>query len=168
MKAGRVFPVGIILILLWGGSSSFAQEYEDVVYLKDGGVRRGVIIEQVPGESVKLKTNYGEIFVIKMSDISKIVKEEKATPVARIDNTPRGASGVKLESWYTYWGLGYANMSYTDELNDFFQVVELNSADRFSMGFDFLGFYWPLKNQQTIVGGIYNASGDRYEVEGDY
>jgi len=108
LKVRGGFPVGIILILLLGISSSFAQEYEDVVYLKNGGVRRGLILEQIPGESVKLKASYGDIFIIKMSDISKIAKEEKTTPVAKIDNTPRGASGVKLESWYTYWGLGLA------------------------------------------------------------
>ena len=120
MKVAGVFPVGIMLILLLAVSSSFAQQYEDVVYLKDGGVRRGLILEQIPNESVKLKTNYGEIFVIQMSDISRIVKEEKEMPVAEsvaiIDNAPRGMSDVKLESWYTYWGLGYVNVGYTDEL----------------------------------------------------
>jgi hypothetical protein len=108
MKVRGVFPLGIMLILLLGVSSSLAQQYEDVVYLKDGGVRRGLILEQIPGESVKLKTNYGEIFVFSMSDISKIAKEEKEIPVAesvaKIDNPPRGMSDVKLESWYTYGG----------------------------------------------------------------
>jgi opacity protein-like surface antigen len=96
MKVRGVFPVGIMLMLLLGVSSSFAQQYEDVVYLKDGGVRRGLILEQIPNESVKLKTNYGEIFVIQMSDISRIAKEEKEVPVAesvaKIDNAPRGMS----------------------------------------------------------------------------
>ena len=54
MKVGGVFPVGIMLILLLGVSSSFAQsEYEGEVYLKDGGVRRGLILEPIPSESVK-------------------------------------------------------------------------------------------------------------------
>ena len=64
MKVREIYPTGILLILLLGVSSSFAQKYEDVVYLKDGGVRRGLILEQVHNESVKLKTAYGEIFVI--------------------------------------------------------------------------------------------------------
>ena len=45
-------------------------ENSDIVYLKNGKVRRGLILEKIPGESVKLETNYGEIFVIKMPDIS--------------------------------------------------------------------------------------------------
>lgn len=47
----------------------------DVVYLKNGGVRRGIIIEQVPGESLKIKTNDGSVYVFKMDEISKITKE---------------------------------------------------------------------------------------------
>ena len=50
MKVRGVFPVGIMLILLLAVSSSLAQQYEDVVYLKDGGVRRGLILEQIFGE----------------------------------------------------------------------------------------------------------------------
>jgi len=165
MRLREVLPVVVTLMLLLGGSSSFAQEYEDVIYLKDGGIRRGLILEQVPGESVELKTSYGEIFVIKMSDISKIVKEEKATSVAKIDNATRGASGLKLESWYTYWGLGYSSNSYTGSLK---QQVGWDDDDRFSMGFDLFGFYWPLQNQQTIIGGVYNASADRRSKYGSW
>ena len=169
MKVRGVFPVGIILILLLAVSSSFAQQYEDVVYLKDGGVRRGLILEQIPGESVKLKTNYGEIFVIRMSDISKIAKVEKTSPVAEsvavIDNAPRAVSDVKLESWYTYWGLGFSSNSYTGDLK---QQVGWSNDDSFSMGFDFFGFYWPLQNQQTILGGVYNASTDRRSKSGSW
>ena len=31
---------------------------------------------------------------------------------------PSAARDNDLESWYTYWGLGYANNSYPDELQD--------------------------------------------------
>ena len=74
MKVREVFSMVVVLIILLGGSSSFAEEYEDVVYLKDGDVRRGLILEQVPNESVKLKSAYGEIFFIKWSNIFKIGK----------------------------------------------------------------------------------------------
>ena len=157
MKVREIYPAGILLILLLGVSSSLAQKYEDVVYLKDGGVRRGLILEEIPGESVKIKTNYGGIFVIKMSDISKIVKEEKEVTAAVIDNVPRAVSGVQLESWYTYWGLGYTNVGYTDELKN---RMKCEGCDNPSMNMDLFGFYWPLKNQQTIVGAIYNVSGE--------
>ena len=57
MKVRGGFPLGIILILFLGMSSSFAQEYEDVIYLKNGEVRRGLIIEGAEGH--KENTNAG-------------------------------------------------------------------------------------------------------------
>ncbi len=56
---------------------SFAQKnYEDVVYLKNGSVIRGVIIEQVPGKSIKIETANRNIFVYQLDEIEKIAKEE--------------------------------------------------------------------------------------------
>ena len=56
-------------------SHAAAQQYQDVVYLKDGSIIRGVIIEQIPNESLKIQTQGGSIFVFKMSEVIKIVKE---------------------------------------------------------------------------------------------
>jgi len=47
----------------------------DVVYLKNGSILRGIIIEQVPNELIKLQTADGNIFVFQTSEIEKIVKE---------------------------------------------------------------------------------------------
>ncbi len=58
--------------------NSFAQEgMEDVVYLKNGNVYRGIIIEQIPGESIKIKTVGGNIFSVAIADLQKITKEDK-------------------------------------------------------------------------------------------
>lgn len=51
------------------------QQMQDVIYLKDGTIVRGTIIEQVPNVSVKLQTKDGNIFVYKMEDIMKTTKE---------------------------------------------------------------------------------------------
>jgi hypothetical protein len=57
--------------------ASFAQQnYDDVVYLKNGSVIRGVIIEQVPNVSLKLQTKDGNIFVYKMEEVEKMTKEQ--------------------------------------------------------------------------------------------
>jgi hypothetical protein len=55
---------------------SYAQQYEDVVYLKNGSVIHGIIIENVVGESIKIKTKDGNLFVFKMDEIDKMTKEE--------------------------------------------------------------------------------------------
>ncbi len=53
-----------------------AQNYQEVLYLKNGSMIRGVVIEQIPDESCKIKTSDGSIFVYSWSEISKIAKEE--------------------------------------------------------------------------------------------
>ena len=82
--------IGVILMLVGlafviGGSAvkkneaqaeSKPKELQDVVYLKNGSVIRGVIIEQVPNVQVKIRTGDGSIFVYKMEEIDKMTKEE--------------------------------------------------------------------------------------------
>lgn len=46
-----------------------------MVYLKNGSVIRGVIIEQIPNVSIKIETADRNIFVYKMEEIEKITKE---------------------------------------------------------------------------------------------
>ena len=47
----------------------------DVVYLKNGGITKGIIIEQVPNQSLKIQTADGSVFVYKFSEIERISKE---------------------------------------------------------------------------------------------
>ena len=52
-----------------------AQQLEDVVYLKDGSIVRGIILEQVPGQTIKIQTSGGSQFVYKIENVSKMTKE---------------------------------------------------------------------------------------------
>ncbi len=55
---------------------SFGQSnYQDVVYLKNGSIIRGIIIEQVPNKSIKIETADRSVFVYQMDEIEKITKE---------------------------------------------------------------------------------------------
>jgi len=49
---------------------------KDVVYLKNGSIIKGIIIEQNINVNLKLKTSDGSLFVFDMKDIEKISKEE--------------------------------------------------------------------------------------------
>ncbi len=49
--------------------------YQDVVYLKNGSIIRGMIIEQVPNKSIKIETADKSVFVFQMDEIEKITKE---------------------------------------------------------------------------------------------
>ena len=153
----------LMLVLLLDVSGSVAQEYEDFVYLKNGGVRRGLILEQIPGESIKLKTNYGEIFVIEMLDISKIVKEEKKR-IKRIIYGSNERSKSKLESWYAYWALGVSRSNTSDsELNDMLdQIEDMPGVSRTRLSLDMLGFYWST-DPNTLVGVVVNGGTDHLD-----
>lgn len=63
--------------MLFGvAGAASAQNLEEVVYLKNGSVIRGVIVEQIPNESVKIQTRDGNIFVYRIDEIQKIAKEQ--------------------------------------------------------------------------------------------
>lgn|SRR5574344_1969655 len=57
--------------------TSFAQNLTEVLYLKNGSMIKGVIIEQVPNQTVKIQTADGSIFVYQMTEVLKITKEAK-------------------------------------------------------------------------------------------
>lgn len=55
-----------------------AQSQRETVYLHNGSVIKGEVIEAVPGESIKVKTADGSIFVYDMADVERIAKEQEA------------------------------------------------------------------------------------------
>src|SRR6187455_310216 len=74
----RKFFLVIILFALelYSMNTSAQANYEDVVYLKNGSIIHGMIIEQIPNESIKIKTADRNVFVFRMDEIQKITKEE--------------------------------------------------------------------------------------------
>ncbi len=63
----------IFLFPLWGTAQS---NVENVVYLKNGGILRGDIIERIEGEALKIKTAGRNVFVVNLDEIEKI-REQK-------------------------------------------------------------------------------------------
>ncbi len=46
----------------------------DVVYLKNGSVIRGTVVDWYPGSTVKIRTSDGSVFVYEMDDVERIGK----------------------------------------------------------------------------------------------
>lgn len=67
-----------LLFVIAGIEVAVAQNYQEVLYLKDGSVIRGVIIEQIPNKSVKIQTSDGSIYVYESSNVEKITKESNS------------------------------------------------------------------------------------------
>jgi hypothetical protein len=84
----KLFFVSLLVSLALLSTAS-ADEWIDVVYLKNGGVVRGVIVEQVPGKSIKIETRDGNVLIFKMEEVDKLVRERsKAEPAPRPPPTP--------------------------------------------------------------------------------
>ncbi len=54
--------------------------YEDVVYLKNGSVIRGQIIEMIPEEQIKIEILGGSVLVYSMEQVARMSKEKAAVP----------------------------------------------------------------------------------------
>ncbi|MCX6278364.1 MAG: hypothetical protein NT004_09730 [Bacteroidetes bacterium] len=72
----------------------FAQQnYQDVVYLKNGSIIRGIIIEQIPNKSIKLETAGKSVFVYQIDEIEKMTKEVSREPLNNSTNNPDSQKG---------------------------------------------------------------------------
>jgi len=97
----------VFSLLSLATSTSFGQQaVQDVVYLKDGSIVRGVIIEQVPNVSLKLKTRDGSIFVYNMDSILKITKEPYLVGLHEENMRGHKSPGVAFVLSFVFPGLG--------------------------------------------------------------
>ena len=82
--------------------AGFAQgNYQDVVYLKNGSIIRGIIIEQIPNRSIKIQTADGNIFVYQMSEIEKLaIEQRQGSRSNSTSNSPFHNTGTGLQSGY--------------------------------------------------------------------
>lgn len=69
----------LLLLLLVSAYAGAQNRYQEVVYLKDGSIVRGIVIEQVPNASLKIKTADGSIFAYPMTEVERITKEPLRT-----------------------------------------------------------------------------------------
>ena len=87
----------LFLACLMGMTFAFAQSsLQDVVYLKNGSIIRGDIIEMVPGEMVKIMTADGSVFVHDFADVEKFTKEQ---PTSAVQLSANAYSVEKKSPW---------------------------------------------------------------------
>ena len=67
----------VVAIIILSVTALIAQT-KDIVYLKNGSVIKGTILEMVPDKTIKVQTADGNIFVYNMSEVEKISKEAAA------------------------------------------------------------------------------------------
>lgn len=70
----------LIFLIAFLFQAASAQEFVDVVHLKNGSEIRGFIIEQIPGEKLRIRIQGGSELVYKMSEVRKITREKVEKP----------------------------------------------------------------------------------------
>lgn len=66
------FAVGCLI------AAGVAVAARETVYLKNGSIIKGDVIEETPGVSLKIRTGDGSIFVYQMSEIEKIIHDTRS------------------------------------------------------------------------------------------
>lgn len=124
----------LLTLLLSISTYVAAQNYTEVVYLKNGSVIKGVIIEQVPNVSLKIKTGDGSLIICQMNEVEKIIKEERYTRDYRTDIDNRKAARNTLKGYK-----GFIDFGYIVDLSDYdANKVEIST----SHGYQFNNYFY--------------------------
>ena len=121
----------LLLLVLATGTAQAEPGREDVVYLKDGGILRGEIIEMTHGESLKILTAGRNVFVVMMEEVEKIAREPDGKARSGYMNQTgmdllygNGHTTGRFRMVNGYWltprfsaGLGVGLTPYADPLN---------------------------------------------------
>ena len=87
-----------IVIVAFCTTRAFSQtSIQETIYLKNGSVIKGLVIEQVPNEHVKVQTKDGSIFVYDASEVEKITKEANSrSSYNNEDYSRKGFIGISI------------------------------------------------------------------------
>jgi len=83
--------MAVAFLIAMSPSAMAQQNMRDVVYLKNGSIIKGIIVEQVPNVSYKIKTADGSVFVYSADEVEKITKEIIQTKT-NLSNTKIGGT----------------------------------------------------------------------------
>ena len=118
----------ILLVFVLVCNFSYGQNnMEDVVYLKNGSIIRGIIIEQVPNQSIKIQTKDRNVFFLKYDEIEKMTKENLA-----VDNSNNNSKVTDFKK------SGYINLTeinYSPGIGDVKFGYNTLKNDDYSFGF---------------------------------
>ncbi len=120
----------LFLFILAGTIAHAQTNMEDVVYLKNGNIIRGLILEHVTGQSIRIQTYDRSIYNYKYADIEKMTKEElpKGSQANQIGST--GPVNYKSSGYTNITEFGYGSGVGHITVNNY----EIDNAD-YSFGF---------------------------------
>ena len=84
LEMKRLFITLAVLLMTTMGAVMMAH---DVVYLKNGSIIKGSVIEVIPNGSIKIQTQDGSLFVYDMNEVDRIVNEDKTQKEEQEDSS---------------------------------------------------------------------------------
>lgn len=107
----RLFVTLVVLLMTTMGAVMMAH---DVVYLKNGSIIKGSVVEVIPNGTLKIQTQDGSLFVFDMSEVDHVVNEENKKNEEQEDNSEdylkRGFRGLLDLSIHAGFGDAEDNM----------------------------------------------------------
>jgi len=136
-------------------------QLEEKVYLKNGSIIRGNVIEQIPNKTLKIQTADGSIFVYEMEQVEKITKEpiEAKQNIFKSDQSHQQSNKDYLENkigrpmgMVQFFGVGYQDMS------DYVTIKTAYFNYNFVYGYQFINhiFVGGGVGMEHMVGDIVN------------
>jgi len=153
--------IPIILVIICTSYLLPQTEYNEVFYLKNGSIIKGIIIETIPNKSFKIQTKDGNIFVFTIDEIEKITKEkteailinndnayanERILELRTFDQTIKGTIYLGGEIYFIY----YASHSYSYNQLSFAPIVGYFFTDNLLLGISLSYSYY--KDNRTSWG----------------
>ena len=108
----------LLSTLIYLSATAVCQQMEDVVYLKNGSIIRGLIVEHVPDAHIKIQTREGNLLVYGIGEIDRIMKELKSKRIG--SKSPGLALGLSLGGGILVDGVG---QFYNGEIGKGFQFA---------------------------------------------
>jgi hypothetical protein len=115
--------------------------YQDVVYLKNGSIIRGVIIEQDPNVSIKIQTDERNVFVFFFYEIEKLTKEPYQVRYGSNNVRYKGVMEFGIQ-----WGIGNLDMN-RFKLN-IINGIQVNPYFSFGLG---TGIRWYQDTKTSLI-----------------
>ena len=131
------FKFTFIVLSIFLCLQSYGQfNFTDVVYLKNGSIIRGVIVEQVPNQSLKIRTFDKSVFVYKFDEIEKITKEEVESnqKVAKVKSPKKENSDTSNQvnttgNLFINFNLGFAGNAARQTIDNSYSYNVVNTID---------------------------------------
>lgn len=154
-------PVLFILLLVLSLAAIAQKGMQDMVYLRNGTIVHGMVIEQMPVDPIKIQTADLSAFVHRRDEVTKITKEEVVKSSVPNTGIPKGREGL-MQLGFGGLGLGiraYTGTASTDLLAPIFLHLRYTPLDRKASPYlaTDLGTAFNISNEDNTEGLMLNT-----------